>query len=177
MSKRLRNGRNDGFDRYVQLPHYLLKTAAWKSLDAVARSLYVELKYRFNGSNNGSIGYGIRQTAADLHVSKSTAARAFRSLAEHGFIIAAKEGKFDRKSRHSSEWLLTEYPSNIDIEHPDRKLKIRPLDPARKDFARWPRAATGSQQTVSVVGLTGPVVGLIGPRSETVNFKKAAHGI
>jgi hypothetical protein len=146
-------------------------------LDPVARALYVQLKRRFNGSNNGSIGYGIRQAADDLHVGKSTAARAFRKLIDHGFIIPAKEGKFDRKSRHSSEWLLTEYPADIDIDHPDRGVRIRAYDAARKDFTRWHLVAGHSQQTVSVVGLTGPVVGPTGPRGGTVAFKKAAHGI
>jgi hypothetical protein len=176
MSKRLPNGRNDGGGRYVRLDHYLLKTAAWQNLDATARAIYIELKFRYNGSNNGRIRFGIREAAASLRIGKSTAARALAALKQNGFIIAGIEGKFDRKSRHSSEWLLTEYPADTDIDIPHLGIKIRAYDPARKDFAR-PSPANNSQQTVPVVGLTGPVVGPIGPRSGTVTAKKAAHGI
>ena len=108
MSKRLRNGRNDGLGRWVQLPYYLLETAAWKSLDATARCIYIELKYRYNGSNNGRIPYGVREVAMALHIGKSTAARGFAMLKDRGFIIAGLEGKFERKRRHASEWLLTD---------------------------------------------------------------------
>jgi hypothetical protein len=179
MSKhnRLPNGRNKTDGQWVRLAFYLIDSPAWRDLDPTARALYVELKRRFNGKNNGSIGYGIRQAADNLRVGKSTAARAFQSLKEHGFIIPALEGTFNRKSRHSSEWLLTEYPADIDIDDPTTGLRIKAYDLARKDFARWHIVANSSQQTGPVAGLTGPVVGPIGPLYGTVPVKKAAHGI
>jgi hypothetical protein len=175
MAKHLPNGRDKGDGRHVRLEHYLLKTEAWRSLDPVARAIYIELKYRYNGSNNGRIRYGIREAAADLRVGKSTAARALAALTERGFIIAASRGHFDRKIRHSSEWLLTEYPAHVDID--TAGVSIRAHDLAKKDFTRWPQLRTVSQQTVPVVGLSGPVVGPNGPHNGTVPFRKTAHGI
>jgi hypothetical protein len=61
--------------RFVQLHHWLLRTAAWKDLGAVERSIYVELLFRYNGQNNGRIGYSARTAAQDLKIGKGTAAK------------------------------------------------------------------------------------------------------
>jgi hypothetical protein len=68
MSRERRRRSYEG--RHVRLDHYLLKTPAWQSLNAVARVIYIEVKFRFNGSNNGRIPYSIRE-AADALVSAS----------------------------------------------------------------------------------------------------------
>jgi len=91
----------------------MLKSAAWKDLDAEARSIYVELTARYNGSNNGRIGYSSRAAAIDLKISKDTAARGLRSLEAHGFIVVEKRGAFHCKVRHASEYRLTIYDSDI----------------------------------------------------------------
>jgi hypothetical protein len=38
-----------------------LNSAAWKDLNAVERAIYVELMYRYNGSNNGRIALHVRR--------------------------------------------------------------------------------------------------------------------
>jgi len=139
-----RKGRGGG--SFVMLPHYLLKSSAWRDLDTNARALYVELLLRFNGANNGSIGLGTREAADALHVGRNTAARAFDALQSHGFIAIAQDASFDQK-RLARAWLLTDF-------HDDRNSQA-----ARKDFMRWqpekqnivpPQSRIGSQ-----VGLCG----------------------
>ena len=175
MGKRLPNGRNDGDGRHVRLPFYLMDTPAWQSLDPVARVVYIELKRRYTGSNNGRISYAVREATAGLGISKSTAGRALAVLTDRGFIISSRKGTFDRKTRHASEWVLTEYPPDIDFDIGNVVYKAGSL--AAKDFTRWrPSDANGSHKPVPLVGLSVPVVGPIGPRGGTVPFKKAAHG-
>ena len=108
----MKHQRKTGQPRFVQLFHWMLNSPAWKDLDANARAIYVELTRRYNGSNNGRIAYSVRQAAADLKISKDTAARAFRSLKDHGFIVCERRGAFQWKVRHASEYRLTTYDSN-----------------------------------------------------------------
>jgi hypothetical protein len=179
MSKRLPNGRNDGFGRYVRHDYYLLKTEAWRSLDGNARAVYVEIKFRYNGSNNGRIPYSIREGAGSLRISKATAARALLALEDRGFILPVRKGHFDRKQRHASEWYLAEYDTNADIDDPARgvRLKASAIEcTAMKWFARWTPPANSSQETVPLVRLSVPLMKPNGPSGETVKRSKAAHG-
>ena len=123
-----RTGRSKGQDRYVALPHWMMRTAAWRDLDCVARCAYVELSARYAGpgSNNGRIPFSVREMAEALGTSKATALRAFARLREHGFIVRTKAGAFNLKVRHAAEWRLTEFRCDVTGEM------------LTKDFARWP---------------------------------------
>jgi hypothetical protein len=103
------------------------RSEAWQDLNTVARCAYVELsrRYRGPGSNNGRIGYSVRELTTALRVSKATASRALNSLQTHGFIVAMKKGAFNWKVRHSTEWRLTEFPCDVTGALPT------------KEFARW----------------------------------------
>jgi DNA-binding transcriptional MocR family regulator len=92
----------------------MMQSAAWRSLDGNARALYVELAmlYYGVGTNNGRIGFSVRQAAQAIHVSKDTAARAMRHLQERGFIVATTKGRFDGK-RHATRWRLTEFKCDL----------------------------------------------------------------
>jgi DNA-binding transcriptional regulator YhcF (GntR family) len=101
-------------ERYVALKHYMLKSPAWRSLDAVARALYVELAKRYMGSNNGRIPYSVREGAAELGVSKTTVSRALLDLIDRRFIEKVKAAAFNMKNeRHATEFRLTEFPCNV----------------------------------------------------------------
>jgi hypothetical protein len=89
------------------------RTEAWRSLGTVPRALYVELKARFKGKNNGRIGYSIREASDELHIGKTSAAEAFKLLEGRGFIAWVTVGTFDKKIRHSTEWRLTELMDNV----------------------------------------------------------------
>ena len=100
-------------DRYIRLHHYLLKTSAWLGLSAGARAVYVQVAFRYNGSNNGRIAYSVRDAAAECRVNKDTASRAFKELVDGGFIEATRYGGLTRKTRLASEWRLTEYRCDL----------------------------------------------------------------
>jgi hypothetical protein len=150
--------------RFVQLFYFMLQSAAWKDLNATERAIYLELTQRYNGTNNGQISLSAREIAADLKISKVTAARGLLSLQEHGFIVCEKRGAFHCKVRHASEWRLTIYESNVATNYAD-KLPT-------KEFMRWPEI----QITVPVVKPTGLVVKPNGQRSDTVSSKKTPDG-
>ncbi len=149
--------------RFIQLFYFMLEKEAWKDLDAVARSIYVELTRRYNGSNNGRIGYSARQAAEELKISKATAARALRSLQAHGFVVVEKRGAFHCKVRHASEYRLTIYESDIATNYAERL--------PTKEFTRWPEI----QNTVPPARPTGLVVIPNGQRRETVRSDKTLH--
>jgi DNA-binding MarR family transcriptional regulator len=100
-------------DRYIRLHHYLLKTSAWLGLSTAARAAYVQLAFRYNGSNNGRIAYSVRDAAAECRLKKDTASRAFKELVDGGFIEATRNGGLSRKTRLASEWRLTEYRCDL----------------------------------------------------------------
>jgi hypothetical protein len=94
--------------RHVCLYIWLMETAAWKSLDAVARAIYVEMSMRYFGSNNGTIVYGVRMAETALKIGRRTALRALGDLQDRGFIRAVTKGAFNMKvDRRATEWRLT----------------------------------------------------------------------
>lgn len=116
-------GRSKRREPFVMLPISMLKTAAWRTLGAVAQALYVALRKRYNGCINGKIGLSVREAASVLHIAKDTASNAFRTLEDRGFIRAAQRGDLIWKRRHSTTWALTD--QNFGDELPT------------KEFARW----------------------------------------
>jgi len=97
---------------FVQLFRWVTSSAAWKALNPPERALYLELRARFNGHNNGTIGLGCREAAESLNVGRDTAHRAFGRLAEMGFIEPTTVGRFSAGGRKATEWLLTELPDD-----------------------------------------------------------------
>ena len=124
--------------RFVALRHYMLNSPAWHDLDAVSRALYIEIARRYMGQNNGRIPYSVREGAEELGVAKATISRSLRNLTEHGFIVKTKKGAFSLKSRHATEWRLTEFDY-------DNKL-------ATKDFMRWSPPAHSQSDAGAVPG-------------------------
>ena len=156
-----RTGRSKKAPRHVRLYHWLMATAAWKSLNGNQRAIYVEMAARYDGSNNGRIPYSVRDAADSLHISKATAARDLAALQERGFIVPMTKGAFSLKQRHATTWRLTEFNCDVTRELPT------------KDFARW---SPEIQNTVSPRTSTVPVVRPNGTSGETVTPKNSPDG-
>jgi DNA-binding transcriptional MocR family regulator len=159
-----KTGRSKGEPRHIRLYHYFMNTEAWRSLDATARALYVEIvaRYAGPGSNNGRLPYSLREAEAALGIGQSTAKRAFDALQDRGFIVATKKGAFSLKIRHATEWRLTEFP--CDVTHVL----------ASKEFTRW---SAEIQNTASRSAPTASIAAPIDTYSGTAPHKKHAHGI
>ena len=67
-------------ERFVWLKHWLLNSPAWKSMKPIPRALYVALRKRFNGTNNGQISISVREAATEIRCAKDSAMRALWEL-------------------------------------------------------------------------------------------------
>lgn len=101
-------GRSITKERFVLLWYWFLDCPAWLSMKCEPRMLYIQIRRRFNGSNNGEIFYSIRDACRELRIAKDTAQKAFRELEAKGFIKCAQRGNFNYKVRHASCWILTD---------------------------------------------------------------------
>jgi hypothetical protein len=141
--------KKDKWPRHVRICHYMMETLAWKSLGAIPRAIYLHMASRYagHGSNNGKIGYSVREAADELSIGKTTAERALIALQDRGFIVAMKRGAFSLKQRHASEWRLTEFSSDVS------------RDLATKDFLTWTpdKNKTRYPQRAQSVSVAGPI--------------------
>lgn len=114
-----------GAGRHVQLPEYLQATEAWATLKPGPRALYIELKRRFFGSNNGCIILSHRDAAKALNVHRNTVGGWFKALEERGF-IHMEQGPYLGPSGvgEAALWSLQELPT-------------RDGKPARRGFRKW----------------------------------------
>jgi hypothetical protein len=114
-------------DRFVALENYMLKSPAWQSLSLAARCAFVELRFLYDGSNNGRIALSARTLSERLPISRATASRAFMELVERGFIEAVRAGGFNIKTgeRRATEWRLTS--CRCDVTN----------SPSARTFMRW----------------------------------------
>ena len=86
MPKPAHKGKRSRRGRFTILDEALMNTDAWRTLKPGPRALYLELKRRFSGSNNGQIFLSHRDAAEVLNVSKNTVGPWFKQLASRGFI-------------------------------------------------------------------------------------------
>ncbi|MFD0911041.1 helix-turn-helix domain-containing protein [Ruegeria arenilitoris] len=114
-----------GAGRHVQLPEWLQASEAWATLPPGPRALYIEIKRRYNGSNNGDIYLSHRNAAAALNVHRNTVGPWFRELQERGFITMTQPPHLGPSGiGKASVWALDELPT-------------RNGKPATKQFMSW----------------------------------------
>ena len=125
-----------GAGRHVQLPEYLQASAAWATMKPGPRALYIELKRRFNGSNNGQIFLSHRNAGKALNVHHNTAGPWFHELQKRGFIHMTCGPHLGPSGiGQASVWALDEEPT-------------ADMKPARMGFMRWPEKQNPSTKIV-----------------------------
>ncbi len=152
---------------------WMVASAAWKAASVYERCLYMELKQRYNGQNNGDIALSHREAMHALNCSNKPVAEAFRGLIAKGFIKVAVEGSFNWKAKapggRSTRWILTE----LAVDHPERSLV------PTKEFMQWrpsaeekQRYAHGTRMVVADTTIQERMV----VREHTIKPKVYAHG-
>ena len=151
-------GRTIG-ERYVRLPHWILKSPAWKALSPAAFKLLVALWSRHNGANNGEISYSVRE-AEEIGLHKNTATRAFNELVTLGFLKVRGDSAFSMKGSIARTWELTAEPYND--------------QPATKEFMAWRLAETAASNASAKLRKSVSR----SPHRDTLSFYRdeAAHG-
>lgn len=126
-----------GVGRFVQLPEWVQASPAWATLPPGPRALYIELKRRFNGTNNGEIFLSHRDAAAALAVHRNTVGPWFKALEERGFIYLTRAPHLGPSGiGQASVWGLAEEAT------PDGR-------PARKTFMQFKSPAQNQCMAVT----------------------------
>lgn len=119
-------GHKKGAGRHVQLPEWLQASEAWASLRPGPRALYVEIKRRFNGSNNGRILLSHRDAAKALAVHRNTVGPWFQELQDRGFIRMTRAPHLGPSGvGQTSHWALEEEPCDDMKSAPKRFMSWR----------------------------------------------------
>jgi biotin operon repressor len=93
-------------EQYAPLSYRLLQSPAWRSLSGPAAKVFLEIRSRFNGGNNGKLSLSLDQGASLLGLSKTTVRRAFQELEAKGFLRLVKRGHW--YGRLASTWEITD---------------------------------------------------------------------
>ena len=130
LDKRLaKKGIIESTERFVKLTYPLIESQAWRWLRPISQSVYIELRRRYNGLNNGRISLSLSEAAHILKASKSSISKALKQLETHGFIKLIKKGYFT--GRMASEYALTD--EQLDGYPPTREWKQwQPNKPHRR---------------------------------------------
>ena len=130
LDKRLaKKGIIESTERFVKLTYPLIESQAWRWLRPISQALYIELRRRYNGLNNGRISLSLSEAAHILKASKSSISAALKQLETHGFIKLIKKGYFT--GRMASEYALTD--EQLDGYPPTREWKQwQPNKPHRR---------------------------------------------
>lgn len=131
-----RRGRSESDGHFFQMYEWLMRTTAWQHATVWERSLYLEIKRRYNGRNNGDISLSHREAEALLDCSNTAVEKAFKGLQCKGFVRPQQKGSFGWKinskgGRHqgrATRWRLTELPQD---------LPARELAGGTKEFMKW----------------------------------------
>lgn len=113
-----------GSSAFVILHHWMINCDAWRNLKPAPRALYIDLKRRFNGYNNGDIFLSHREASFLLNVHRNSVGGYFKQLQDHGFIKQTQMPYLGPSGIGlSGKWALTEESLNG--------------KPATKEFMRW----------------------------------------
>lgn len=103
-------GRSKGDGQYAQLSYDMLHSLAWRSLSGAAVKVWLELRTRFHGTNNGALIFSLDEASRLLSLGKTTVQRALAELQDKGFVICTRKGQW--YGRLASTWATTEKSIN-----------------------------------------------------------------
>lgn len=154
-------GSKKGVGRFVQLPEWLQASEAWASLKPGPRALYIELKRRYNGGNNGRIILSHRDAAKALGVHRNTVGPWFEKLEERGFIRMTRAPHLGPSGvGQTSHWALEELPTDDMKTAPKRFMSWRQKQKPRTEN-RPPRHKAVTDVGVKRSNSTSPVLKIV----------------
>lgn len=132
---------------HARLYHETLKSPAWIALPSSAIRLYVDLRSKLNGGNNGNIEVVFNELRHRGWKSKTTLHKALRALQTLGFIALTRQGGIASMSKFCSLYRFTDLDTN---KHPKQGV---PAIKATHDYRQFTtlghaRAALREAETV-----------------------------
>jgi hypothetical protein len=103
-------GRTEGGEQFVPLGYPMLHSPTWRSLSGAAVKVFLEIRSRYDGRNNGKLTLSLDEAARLLGIGKATAARAFEELEAKGFLAQTRLGRW--YGRQASEYATTDRSLN-----------------------------------------------------------------
>ena len=100
-------GRNHN-NQFLKIDYDMAHSAAWRSLSGSAMKVWIELRTRYNGRNNGDLSLSLDEAARLLKMGKATVLRAYQELEEKGFIRMVERGQW--YGRLATTWEVTDKP-------------------------------------------------------------------
>lgn len=122
-------------DQYAPLPYPMVRSDAWRSLSGAAVKVWVELRCRFNGSNNGRLTLSMDEAAHLLGLGKATVHRALSELVDRGFIRITRPGQW--YGRLATEYRVTCLPCDGHPPTNEWKGWRRPDEKKSASVPRW----------------------------------------
>src|SRR5690349_24677722 len=89
-----RSGRSKGDGQFIPLAYVMVTSEAFRSLSGPALKVWIEVRRRYNGRNNGQLTLSMDEAARLLHLSKSTVQRAIAELINKGFMKRTRKGQW-----------------------------------------------------------------------------------
>lgn len=99
-------GRNEGDGQFLLISYTMARSPAFRSLTGAALKVWVELRTRYNGHNNGLVSLSLREAATLLGMSQTTAQRALMQLEVKGFIKRRTRGSW--YGRKAAEFIIAD---------------------------------------------------------------------
>ena len=103
-------GRSIGEGQYAPLSYALLNSLAWRSLSGAAVKVFLELRTRFHGANNGALILSMEEASRLLGLGKATVMRTLKELQDKGFIVCTRKGQW--YGRLASTWAVADKSVN-----------------------------------------------------------------
>lgn len=103
-------GRSKSKPQWVPIPYEMAKSSAWRSLSGPAAKIYIELRSRYFGHNNGDLSLSLDEGSRLLGLGKATVSRALRELEAKRFIVLTKRGSW--YGRKATTYAVTDRPLN-----------------------------------------------------------------
>lgn len=129
MAKHSSKKERAAIDPYITLTRWEFKCPAFRALTGDQSRVYMAMRFRYNGRNNGEIRFSSRDAGDAIGKSYSTGARAVLRLTALGFIKPHRDYTYGQK-RKCREYELTA----ISLKPAERASK---LPVGTRDFMRW----------------------------------------
>src|SRR3546814_20728966 len=101
MKRRKRGGGDGGAGHYLPIPYGMAQSIAFRSLSGAALKVFIELRCRYNGGNNGALTLSMDEGARLLGISKMTGHRALKELQEKGIVKVKRRDQGSGRGRKS----------------------------------------------------------------------------